>query len=125
LPEKHHQPLLPNQKKNNEDLHLPESMSVVDGEQDSFNEEPADTPSDSGVEANGGASMHEDEDDEAESTLLAAQPGFNKLLLVLRDEGVMRFVKYVSAAAPGSRWDICGEYEVGMVEEEGSNDSGE
>jgi prolyl 3-hydroxylase /prolyl 3,4-dihydroxylase len=35
----------------------------------------------------------------------------------------MRFVKYVSAAAPGSRWDICGEYEVGMVEE-GSNDSG-
>jgi hypothetical protein len=42
--------------------------------------------------------------------------------MVLRDERVMRFVKYVSAAAPGSRWDICGEYEVGMVEE-GSNDS--
>ncbi|KAH8834198.1 Oxoglutarate and iron-dependent oxygenase degradation C-term-domain-containing protein [Flagelloscypha sp. PMI_526] len=56
--------------------------------------------------------MDEDEDD---STLLTVQPGFNKLLLVLRDERVMRFVKYVSAAAPGSRWDVCAEYEVGQV----------
>ncbi|KAK7696005.1 hypothetical protein QCA50_000645 [Cerrena zonata] len=62
-----------------------------------------------------------DEEDEAEDddgTLLTVQPGFNRLLLVLRDEGVMRFVKYVSAAAQGSRWDICGEYEVGAVQEE-------
>ncbi|KIL70375.1 hypothetical protein M378DRAFT_67391 [Amanita muscaria Koide BX008] len=51
-----------------------------------------------------------------ESTLLTVQPGFNRLLLVLRDERVMRFVKYVSADADGSRWDICGEYEVGMIE---------
>jgi prolyl 3-hydroxylase /prolyl 3,4-dihydroxylase len=56
-----------------------------------------------------------DEEDE-DGTLLTAQPGFNRLLIVLRDEGVMRFVKYVSAAAQGSRWDICGEYEVGMLE---------
>ena len=63
-----------------------------------------------------------DEEEEAEEeddgTLLTVQPGFNRLLLVLRDEGVMRFVKYVSAAAQGSRWDICGEYEVGAVQEE-------
>lgn len=57
------------------------------------------------------------EDDE-ESTLLTVQPGFNRLLLVLRDERVMRFVKYVSAFAEGSRWDVCGEYEVGMLQEE-------
>ncbi|PFH49266.1 hypothetical protein AMATHDRAFT_48880 [Amanita thiersii Skay4041] len=57
-------------------------------------------------------------DEDEESTLLTAQPGFNRLLLVLRDERVMRFVKYVSASADGSRWDICGEYEVGMVQEE-------
>ncbi|KAH7923673.1 hypothetical protein BV22DRAFT_1036091 [Leucogyrophana mollusca] len=57
----------------------------------------------------------EDEDD---STLLTVQPGFNRLLLVLRDEGVMHFVKYVSAAAEGSRWDVCGEYEVGMIQDE-------
>ena len=56
--------------------------------------------------------------EEEDSTLLTVQPGYNRLLLVLRDERVMRFVKYVSAAAEGSRWDICGEYEVGMLEEQ-------
>jgi hypothetical protein len=56
------------------------------------------------------------DEEEDESTLLTVQPGFNRLLLVLRDEKVMHFVKYVSAAAEGSRWDVCGEYEVGMVE---------
>ena len=80
----------------------------ADDEQEN-GEQPADSPS------------VPNEDDEDESTLLSTQPGFNKLLLVLRDERVMRFVKYVSAAASGSRWDICGEYEVGMVEEGTSN----
>ncbi|TRM67887.1 Oxoglutarate and iron-dependent oxygenase degradation C-term-domain-containing protein [Schizophyllum amplum] len=63
------------------------------------------------------ASMDVDEEEE-DSTLLTVQPGFNRLLLVLRDERVMRFVKYVSAAAEGSRWDVCGEYEVGVMQEE-------
>jgi len=65
-------------------------------------------------------STHGDSSDgpeEEDSTLLTVQPGYNRLLLVLRDERVMRFVKYVSAAADGSRWDVCGEYEVGMLEE--------
>lgn len=75
------------------------------------------------AEANDGGEDGEDEDmetadDEEDSTLLTVQPGFNRLLLVLRDERVMRFVKYVSAAAEGSRWDVCAEYEVGMVQEE-------
>lgn len=47
-----------------------------------------------------------------DGTLLTVQPGFNRLLFVLRDEKVMRFVMNVSAAAEGSRWDVCGEYEV-------------
>lgn len=59
-----------------------------------------------------------DEEDEDGSTLLTVYPGFNHLLLVLRDPGVFHFVKYISAKAPGSRWDICGEWEVGQVEEE-------
>ncbi|THG97153.1 hypothetical protein EW026_g4810 [Hermanssonia centrifuga] len=75
-----------------------------------------------GRKQNGGDHMDTDEsdqsDDEDDGTLLTVQPGFNRLLLVLRDEKVMRFVKYVSAAAEGSRWDVCGEYEIGMVEEE-------
>jgi hypothetical protein len=58
----------------------------------------------------------EDEGEEDDGMLLVAHAGFNCLLLVLRDEGVMRFVKYVSAAAEGSRWDVCGEYEIGVVE---------
>lgn len=66
------------------------------------------------------ASMDEfsDSSDVEDSMLLTVQPGYNRLLLVLRDERVMRFVKYVSAAAEGSRWDVCGEYEVGMLEEQ-------
>jgi len=63
-----------------------------------------------------GEDVEDDEHDDG--TLLTVQPGFNRLLLVLRDERVMRFVKYVSAAAEGSRWDVCGEYEVGLIEEE-------
>ena len=56
-----------------------------------------------------------DEDDSG--PLLTVQPGFNRLLLVLRDERVMHFVKYLSASAPGCRWDVYGEWGVGMVQE--------
>ncbi|GJE84518.1 prolyl 3,4-dihydroxylase ofd1 [Phanerochaete sordida] len=80
------------------------------------------TPSSSPNGKKNGKDAAEDDDDEDDEeddgTLLTVQPGFNRLLLVLRDEKVMRFVKYVSAAAEGSRWDVCGEYEIGMLEEE-------
>jgi hypothetical protein len=68
-------------------------------------------------------SDEEMDDEDEDSTLLTVQPGFNRLLLVLRDQRVMRFVKYVSAAAEGSRWDVCGEYEVGMMAEDDDYDS--
>jgi hypothetical protein len=32
----------------------------------------------------------------------------NCLSLLMRDAGLMKFVKYVSAAAPGSRWVVIG-----------------
>ncbi|KAH8113328.1 Oxoglutarate and iron-dependent oxygenase degradation C-term-domain-containing protein [Phellopilus nigrolimitatus] len=98
----------------------------ADGDADEDDGEDEDMPSFSG------ADEEDDEDDEDEDdsdgTLLTVQPGFNRLMLALRDEGVMRFVKYVSASAPGSRWDVCGEYEVFMAEEvdedgEGKNES--
>lgn len=60
----------------------------------------------------------QDYDDENDDTLLTVQPNFNCLLLVLRDDSVLHFVKYVSAEAAGSRWDVCGEFEVGMMEED-------
>jgi hypothetical protein len=56
--------------------------------------------------------------DDDDGPLITLFPGFNKFLLVLRDPGVMRFVKYVSNAAEGSRWDISGEWDVGQLEEE-------
>ena len=62
-------------------------------------------------------SESEDGEDD-DGPLLTQAVSFNKLLLVLRDPGVMRFVKYLGAGAGGSRWDVGGEWEVGMLEEE-------
>eukprot|EP01062_Namystynia_karyoxenos_P038278 TRINITY_DN27785_c0_g1_i1.p1 TRINITY_DN27785_c0_g1~~TRINITY_DN27785_c0_g1_i1.p1 ORF type:complete len:573 (+),score=131.39 TRINITY_DN27785_c0_g1_i1:71-1789(+) len=44
--------------------------------------------------------------------LLSFHCAHNTLSLVARDEGMLRFVKYVSAAAPASRLDIAAEYEI-------------
>jgi hypothetical protein len=45
---------------------------------------------------------------------------------VLRDSGTLKFVKYVSAAAKGDRWDITGEigveFEDDDEDEEGDED---
>ena len=43
--------------------------------------------------------------------MLNVSPASNTLNLVLRDEGLMKFVKYLSAAAPGSRWDVAAVYQ--------------
>ncbi|MCJ1427952.1 hypothetical protein MMC29_005859 [Sticta canariensis] len=56
-----------------------------------------------------------------DSVLFSMPAGWNKLAIVLRDQGVFRFVKYVSEQAKGDRWDVLGEYSVVNqdVEEEG------
>lgn len=64
--------------------------------------------------------VEEEEDDDG--PLLALEPEWNRLHLVLRDPGVLAFVKYVSARAPASRWDVAGEWEVQGVEEEQDGD---
>lgn len=48
--------------------------------------------------------------DDEDSGVLNVSAGFNKLSLVLRDEGLMSFVKYLSYQAPGSRWDVAVTY---------------
>jgi hypothetical protein len=65
------------------------------------------------------------EDGGDDGPLLIQAVSFNKLLIVLRDPGVMRFVKYLGAGAGGSRWDVGGEWEVGMLEEEEEEENGE
>eukprot|EP01039_Chlorochromonas_danica_P008261 gene8261-9110_t len=69
--------------------------------------------------------QEEDEEDDAadaEKALLSVSARHNALSLVLRDEGLMKFIKYTSANAPGSRYDISLEYVIEIPEEEEDND---
>jgi hypothetical protein len=63
----------------------------------------------------------EDEDD---GILFANPAGWNRFSVVLRDRGVLRFVKYVSQAAKGDRWDVKGEVEVGEGAFDGDGEDG-
>ena len=54
----------------------------------------------------------DDDDGEIENQLLSISPGNNVLSLVMRNENIMRFIKYVGANAPGSRWDIAMDYKI-------------
>ena len=70
-------------------------------------------------------SSAEDEDD---GVLFTMPAGWNSLSAVLRDRGVLRFVKYVSRAARGDRWDVCAEFGVEFGEgndEEGGDEEGD
>ncbi|KAJ4525009.1 putative component of NuA3 histone acetyltransferase complex [Exophiala dermatitidis] len=73
------------------------------------------------------SSNGEDEDD---GILFANPAAWNRFSIVLRDKGTLRFVKYVSQAAAGDRWDIKGEIEVSPDawdddENEGNDQDGE
>ena len=63
-------------------------------------------------EGNDGAEAAESYRPNADSNedLLSVFASTNALSLVLREKSAMRFIKYVSAAAPGSRWDIAAEF---------------
>lgn len=62
----------------------------------------------------------EDEDD---GILLTTPAGWNRLSIVLRDRGTLKFVKYVSAGAKGDRWDITGE--MGVEYDDDSDNEGD
>ncbi len=51
-------------------------------------------------------------DDEDDGVLFSMPASWNRMGLVLRDRGTMKFVKYVSQQAKGDRWDIVGDFEV-------------
>lgn len=50
--------------------------------------------------------------------LYSMAAAWNRMSIVLRDRGTLKFVKYVSANAPGDRWDITGEVGVEFGEDE-------
>lgn len=51
-----------------------------------------------------------DKKEDEEEELLSISASTNTLNLIKRRRNQMHFVKYVSAAAPGSRWDVAVEY---------------
>lgn len=56
-----------------------------------------------------------EEDDE---TMISCSAAFNTLNLILRDDCLMSFVKYVSHAAPSSRYDIAAAFTTDLSPEE-------
>ena len=54
----------------------------------------------------GGEGAGEGEGDDDDAPVLSLEPQPNCLVLALRAPRCLHFVKYVSAAAPGSRWDV-------------------
>lgn len=54
-----------------------------------------------------------DDEDDDDALLFTDPPSWNRFSVVLRDQGTLRFVKYVSKAARGDRWDIKGVVELG------------
>lgn len=64
-------------------------------------------------EANGDAAIYKASPDAEDDNILFSMPAsWNKLSIVMRDSGVLKFVKYVSKNAKGDRWDISGSFGV-------------
>jgi prolyl 3-hydroxylase /prolyl 3,4-dihydroxylase len=57
-------------------------------------------------------------DDEDDGILVSNPASWNTLNIVLRDQGTLKFVKYVSKRAPGDRYDFAGAVEVEPDDEE-------
>ena len=66
------------------------------------------------------------EDEEDDGILFSNPASWNTLSLVLRDRGVLKFVKYVSGRAKGDRYDFAGAVEVeDDGDDEDEDDAGE
>lgn len=63
--------------------------------------------------------------DEDDGIAFSMPAKWNTMSIVLRDKGLLRFVKYVSAQAKGDRWDVVGAYGALPREEEDGDDEEE
>ncbi|KAK6205857.1 hypothetical protein LQW54_008152 [Pestalotiopsis sp. IQ-011] len=68
------------------------------------------------------AAIYKSSGDE-DNILFFQAASWNKLTIVLRDSGTLKFVKYVSRKAPGDRWDICATFDI--EEQDDDDDEGE
>ncbi|EEP76524.1 conserved hypothetical protein [Uncinocarpus reesii 1704] len=64
-------------------------------------------------------------DSEDDGILFSMAAGWNRMSIVLRDQGTLRFVKYVSRSARGDRWDVTGAIEVKFGDDEDSEEGDE
>ncbi|KAE9985369.1 hypothetical protein BLS_008308 [Venturia inaequalis] len=64
-------------------------------------------------------------DEEDDGVLFNNAASWNTLTLVLRDTGVMKFVKFVSESAKGDRWDLVGNFSVKEDENDEDEDEDE
>lgn len=62
-------------------------------------------------DANEDAAVYKSSGDD-DNILFFQAAAWNKMTLVLRDSGALKFVKYVSRKANGDRWDISGVFEI-------------
>jgi Rps23 Pro-64 3,4-dihydroxylase Tpa1-like proline 4-hydroxylase len=69
-------------------------------------------------ETDGDAAIYKATSEEDDNILFTMPASWNKMSIVLRDSGVLKFVKYVSKNAKGDRWDVSGAFGVKEVEEE-------
>ncbi|KAM0335989.1 hypothetical protein ACHAPQ_004606 [Fusarium lateritium] len=60
--------------------------------------------------------------DDDDNILFFQAPSWNKMTIVMRDSGALKFVKYISKSAKGDRWDISGAFEVEEDDEEDDDD---
>jgi Rps23 Pro-64 3,4-dihydroxylase Tpa1-like proline 4-hydroxylase len=69
-------------------------------------------------EADGDAAIYKTSSDaEDDNVLFTMLASWNKMSIVLRDSGVLKFVKYVSKNARGDRWDISASYGVKEIDD--------
>lgn len=74
-------------------------------------------------EDNEDAAIYKTSSDADEDNVLFTMPAsWNKMSIVLRDSGVLKFVKYVSRNAKGDRWDLSGSFGVLLDEDEGEGE---
>lgn len=112
-----------------------EKSAIKNGEKGKKTEEDDDDKDNDGV---GGHEVYmagdEDETEDAavyrtssddDNILFYQAAAWNKMTIVLRDSGTLRFVKYVNRKAPGDRWDVSGTFEIEDEDENEDEDEDE
>ncbi|KJR81712.1 oxidoreductase [Sporothrix schenckii 1099-18] len=72
-------------------------------------------------DANDDAAIYRSNNDD-DNILFFQAAAWNKMTIVLRDSGTLRFVKYISRKAPGDRWDVSATFEIEEEDEGGDDD---